>query len=451
MYNPLNVELPQGYTVFATYGRRTPEIAVELYWQGKMLATALLEVEIQSFNPADDPEAETAWDAHRLHCSVAHLQLLHWNEMPTNSPFDQILSGHDVYELLLQFYPAHVWRPGEEPAFMQDAPVHEGNPLCLDMGENWDSLGAQAYETYRREIQDSVFWSPYSYEEQRDMMLRYCYRQVQQKYPNHKGTVVSQVARALYVGEISERMGLLTLADKKLEYTLREFARGCDRLYDPDAAATVAATIPRLKAEGNIPMLQSLITVITEKRDAFIAFCATDEAAASADWMKRWVENSIRLRTDVAAAILTIQKRDAEEAAVLAQRYRVHMQEGGDVPVCPVTDNVFRNVLERGGFDADAFWSMVLRTIAAEIPLMRDETRIRFLCLNGYFVEDFVAALQNAPAVEAALAQVIHQWCKDWRLPCSLWELEERFPPLYFESDDTLLDFDEGKNASVAD
>lgn len=61
MYNPLNVELPQGYTVFATYGRRTPEIAVELYWQGKMLATALMEVEIQSFNPADDPEAETAY------------------------------------------------------------------------------------------------------------------------------------------------------------------------------------------------------------------------------------------------------------------------------------------------------------------------------------------------------------------------------------------------------
>ena len=75
MYNPLNVELPQGYTVFATYGRRTPEIAVELYWQGKMLATALLEVEIQSFNPADDPEAETAYANVRefaRRCAVIH-------------------------------------------------------------------------------------------------------------------------------------------------------------------------------------------------------------------------------------------------------------------------------------------------------------------------------------------------------------------------------------------
>ena len=61
MYNELNIELPAGYAAFTTYGRRTPEIAVELYWQGKVLATALMEVEIQSFNPADDPEVETAY------------------------------------------------------------------------------------------------------------------------------------------------------------------------------------------------------------------------------------------------------------------------------------------------------------------------------------------------------------------------------------------------------
>ena len=64
--------------------------------------------------------------------------------------------------------------------------------------------------------------------------------------------------------------------------------------------------------------------------------------------------------------------------------------------------------MPESGFVAPAACRL-LRTIAAEIPLMRNETRIRFLCLNGYFVEDFVAALQNAPAVEAALAQVIHQ------------------------------------------
>ena len=75
MYNPLNTELPQGYTVFASYGRRTPEIAVELYWQGKVLATALMEVEIQSFNPADDPEVDTAYANARefaRRCAVIH-------------------------------------------------------------------------------------------------------------------------------------------------------------------------------------------------------------------------------------------------------------------------------------------------------------------------------------------------------------------------------------------
>jgi len=75
MYNPLNVELPQGYTAFTTYGRRTPEIAVELYWQGKVLATALMEVEIQSFNPADDPEVDTAYANARefaRRCAVIH-------------------------------------------------------------------------------------------------------------------------------------------------------------------------------------------------------------------------------------------------------------------------------------------------------------------------------------------------------------------------------------------
>ena len=75
MYNELNIELPAGYTAFTTYGRRTPEIAVDLYWQGKVLATALMEVEIQSFNPADDPEVETAYVNARefaRRCAVIH-------------------------------------------------------------------------------------------------------------------------------------------------------------------------------------------------------------------------------------------------------------------------------------------------------------------------------------------------------------------------------------------
>ena len=78
MYNPLHIELPQGYTVFASYGRRTPEIAVELNWQGKVLATALMEVEIQSFNPADDPEVDTAYANARefvRRCAVIHATL----------------------------------------------------------------------------------------------------------------------------------------------------------------------------------------------------------------------------------------------------------------------------------------------------------------------------------------------------------------------------------------
>lgn len=60
MYDPLNVELPAGYAAFATYGQRTSEIAVELHWREE-LTTALMEVEIQSFNPVDKPEVETAY------------------------------------------------------------------------------------------------------------------------------------------------------------------------------------------------------------------------------------------------------------------------------------------------------------------------------------------------------------------------------------------------------
>ena len=78
MYNELNIELPAGYAAFTTYGRRTPEIAVELYWQGTWLATALMEVEIQSFNPADDPEVETAYANARefaRRCAVIHATL----------------------------------------------------------------------------------------------------------------------------------------------------------------------------------------------------------------------------------------------------------------------------------------------------------------------------------------------------------------------------------------
>ena len=75
MCNKLNVELPQGYTAFTTYGRCTPEVTVELHWQGMWLATALMEVEIQSVNPADDPEVETAYANARefaRRCAVIH-------------------------------------------------------------------------------------------------------------------------------------------------------------------------------------------------------------------------------------------------------------------------------------------------------------------------------------------------------------------------------------------
>lgn len=384
----------------------------------------------------------TDWDRHRLNCVVAHLQILHWHEMPTNTLFNEILYDDDIHELLLQLYPAHVWRLGDEPAFMQTAPEHEANPLCLDTGENWDYLGAEAYETCRREVQDSVFWSPYSYEEQRDIMLRHLYTQAKQKYPPSTGRLpLVQLARALFIGEIGERMDLTTLGGKKLEYTLREFARGCDRLYDPDAAATVAATIVRLTAEGNIPMLRSLIIALEEKLHGFVAFCATDETAAPAKWLDRWTENSIRLRADAEAAIATVRKRDAEEIAVLAQRFR-DIQDGGNLPACPSMNNVFRDKLEHSGLDVDALWLLMMRCIAAEIPLIRDETIVRFLRLNWSFSEDLAVALQGEVTPEEALAQVIHQWCKGWELTCCLRELEERFPPLFFE-DDSFPDFDD--------
>ena len=395
---------------------------------------------------------ETDWDDRRLNCVIAHFQLLHWHEMPTNYLRYDALVDDDIYNLLLQIYPGHIWRPGEEPAFMQDVPEHEGEPLCLDTHENWEYWCVQVYEERRREIQDAVFLSPYSYEEQRDIMLRHLYEQMEQKYPPCTGRLLfAPLARALYVGEIDEGMNLTTLGGKKLEYTLREFARGCDRLYDPDAAATVATTITRLEAEGNIPMLQSLIAVLTEKQRGFVTFCVTDGATTPADWLKRWMENAARLRTEAEAAIAAVQMRDAEETVALSVHCRTHMRQGREVAECPAADNAFRSVLERGGFAADALWPMTVRSIAAEIPPTRDSTVVKFLCLNWSFAEAFTAALQSAPTAETALAYVIHQWRKDWSLPYRLWELEERDPPLFFEDDDPSPDFDELEITDTAD
>ena len=63
MYNKLNIELPAGYAAFTAYygrGRHNRGVIVNMHWQGRWLTTASMEVEIQSFNPADDPETETA-------------------------------------------------------------------------------------------------------------------------------------------------------------------------------------------------------------------------------------------------------------------------------------------------------------------------------------------------------------------------------------------------------
>ena len=75
----------------------------------------------------------TDWDEQRLNCVVAHFQLLHWKEMPIVSPFKRVLSGDDVYTLLLTLYPRHVWRLDER----QNVRLSNKQPLCLDLLENW--------------------------------------------------------------------------------------------------------------------------------------------------------------------------------------------------------------------------------------------------------------------------------------------------------------------------
>lgn len=63
MYNKLNIELPAGYAAFTTYywrDRHNRGVIVNMHWQGRWLTTASMEVEMQSFTPADDPETETA-------------------------------------------------------------------------------------------------------------------------------------------------------------------------------------------------------------------------------------------------------------------------------------------------------------------------------------------------------------------------------------------------------
>ena len=73
--NTLNVELPEGYAAFTNYYRYDRAVIVQTHWQGAWLATALMEVEIQSFNPADDPEVETAYANARefaRRCAVIH-------------------------------------------------------------------------------------------------------------------------------------------------------------------------------------------------------------------------------------------------------------------------------------------------------------------------------------------------------------------------------------------
>ena len=198
-------------------------------------------------------------------------------------------------------------------------------------------------------------------------------------------------------------------------------------------------------------MLQSLIAVLTEKQRGFVTFCVTDGATAPADWLKRWMENAARLRTEAEAAIAAVQMRDAEETVALSGHCRTHMRQGREVAECPAADNAFRSVLERGGFAADALWPMTVRSIAAEIPPTRDSTVVNFLCLNWSFAKAFTAALQSAPTAETALAHVIHQWRKDWSLPYRLRELEERDPPLFFEDDDPSPDFDELEITDTAD
>ena len=63
MYNKLNIELPAGYAAFTAYygrGRHNRGVIVNMHWQGRWLTTASMEVEMQSFKPADGPETETA-------------------------------------------------------------------------------------------------------------------------------------------------------------------------------------------------------------------------------------------------------------------------------------------------------------------------------------------------------------------------------------------------------
>lgn len=360
----------------------------------------------------------TDWDEQRLNCVVAHLQLLHWKEMPIVSPFKRVLSGNDVYSLLLTLYPRHVWRLDER----QNVRLSNKQPLCLDLLENWEYFGSRTVFAGQQERNNAVFWSDYSYEEQRDIMLRHLYEQARQNCASLTFIIppaVAQVARAFYIGEVTEEMDLRTTSGKRAEYPIREFAHGCNRLHDDRVALAVGKNIICLENEGNLSMLQSLVDVLLEEMHALAM-----RTVSNSGWLQNWQENLERLHMQAEAALVSVRNRDAQELAALAERCRVYAQTTEDVPTLPMSINAFREALERRGLDADGIWPLAVRAIAAEMQIDA-MLAAKYLTWDWNFIVPFAQQVRDGKAAVTVLAQMIHEWRKG-RLQCGLSEVEER-------------------------
>ena len=377
----------------------------------------------------------TRWDDIQLNSVIAYLQRLHYDEMPACAPFPARLPSNVLHDLLLVFYPDYVREAVEEASNSMPEQAIAGQPPHypakdlgqIDLDENWDNYVIDPDGHFRRNELGFLPWGFDSRDEMRALMLRRLYEETRQTLPPdvalHTWQTMSRVARALYIGELATSAGLENREGHLLAYPLPETTRGFNHLFDyrhhQEAIARISQNIARLSDEGNAPLLMFLIATVEQQQSRIRADFSGEIPPPLDTFVGHYWQHLEKLREKANNALEEVWLQDLQEVAVLTQRCREYARQMDDVPACAHRNNGFRYVLEEAGQDADALWTLAVRTIAAEMETA-PAVVADFLGEALAFSELLVTGLRDGFPPEAALAAAVYAWRKDFRLFCGL-------------------------------
>jgi hypothetical protein len=313
------------------------------------------------------PEYVTTWCEDELRGAVMGLQWLNWRYMP-RSVFDEEdhIWTQALGALLPLFYPDAV-RPATAGEHATGAGL-----LRLDPAIEWNACLERDHLRLPRAACVALGRGLGRSEHKRDLMLRHRYevavRQFEQDQRLASQLFLTQMAQALFQGEVGIGHILYSASDNHLAYRIRDYYYGSDRLFDGRAVEDLRQSISRLETEGNSELLRRLRQVMKRHYQAFVA-----AGELSKEQRICWQGHYDELLQQIQTALANIRRHDTAAIAALAERCYQHGQNRLPVMAQPLSPGFgfFGELLQQGlsREHCEMLWWLAVKSIAAEMEV----------------------------------------------------------------------------------